>query len=241
MGLYKMTATKNQVSPIYIVEGMVIHGRGRGIGKLVGMPTANLKLNQESDLPGVGVYVARALIENKEYFGITHIGMRPTIDNDTNISVETHLLNFNEDIYGRVMKVWLYKKLRDPSRFDNLSLLLEQIRLDCLEVQDFWEIDPVTSQLTIDIRSHRVMVDGRDVYFSSKEFDVLYMLYSNPDVTFTKKQIYEAVWHEPAIDFCHAVENTVFQIRKRIKKCANNTGFIKTVVGYGYRFALQKE
>ena len=82
MGLYKMTATKNQVSPIYIVEGMVIHGRG--IGKLVGMPTANLKLNQESDLPGVGVYVARALIENKEYFGITHIGMRPTIDNDTN-------------------------------------------------------------------------------------------------------------------------------------------------------------
>ena len=76
------------------------------------------------------------------------------------------------------------------------------------------------------------MVDGRDVYLSSKEFDVLYMLYSNPDVTFTKKQIYEAVWHEPAIDFCHAVENTVFQIRKRIKKCTNNTGFIKTVVGY---------
>lgn len=64
----------------------------------------------------------------------------------------------------------------------------------------------------------------------------VYMLYSNPDVSFTKEQIYEAIWHEPSIGCCHAVENTVFQIRKKCKALAENVEFIKTVVGYGYRF-----
>ena len=54
--------------------------------------------------------------------------------------------------------------------------------------------------------------------YQRKEFDVLYMLYSNPDVIFTKEQIYEAVWHEPSVGYCHAVENTVFQIRKKCKR-----------------------
>ena len=49
-----------------------------------------------------------------------------------------------------------------------------------------------------------------------KEFDILYLLYSNPDVTFSKEQIYQAVWHEFSNDYFHAVENTIYQIRKKI-------------------------
>ncbi len=76
------------------------------------------------------------------------------------------------------------------------------------------------------------------VSFSVKEFDVLYMLYSNPGMAFTKQQIYEAVWHEKANGYFHAVENTIFQIRKKIKKYSSDKNYIKTVVGYGYKFEV---
>ncbi len=121
-------------------------------------------------------------------------------------------------------------------KFDNLSLLLEQIRLDCLSVQEFWGIDYSASRLTIDIKKHLVKVDGKEVFLSTKEFDVLYMLYSNPEVTFTKEEIYQAVWHEPSNGYCHAVENTVFQIRKKTATIVKGLTFIKTVAGYGYKY-----
>ena len=175
--------------PIYTSFGIVIHGRG--IGKLVGTPTANLKVENEKQLPENGVYITRIFLDNQIYYGITHIGTRPTVDNDTDISVETHILNFSRDLYGSKIEIQLFEKLRNPMKFDNLSLLLEQIRLDCLSVQEFWGIDYSASRLTIDIKKHLVKVDGKEVFLSTKEFDVLYMLYSNPEVTFTKEEIYQ--------------------------------------------------
>ena len=62
------------------------------------------------------------------------------------------------------------------------------------------------------------------------------MLYSSPQTTFTKEQIYERVWHEPANNHLHAVENTIFQIRKRLKPYCKEREYIKTVIGYGYKF-----
>lgn len=90
--------------------------------------------------------------------------------------------------------------------------------------------------ITIDIKKHLVKVDGKEVFLSTKEFDVLYMLYSNPEVTFTKEEIYQAVWHEPSNGYCHAVENTVFQIRKKTATIVKGLTFIKTVAGYGYKY-----
>ena len=83
------------------------------------------------------------------------------------------------------------------------------------------------------------LIVRKDINFSVKEFDVLYMLYSNPGMAFTKQQIYEAVWHEASNGYCHAVENTIFQIRKKIKVYSVQHDFIKTVVGYGYRIQLK--
>ena len=60
----------------------------------------------------------------------------------------------------------------------------------------------------------------------------------NPGMAFTKQQIYEAVWHEKANGYFHAVENTIFQIRKKIKKYSSDKNYIKTVVGYGYKFEV---
>ena len=82
------------------------------------------------------------------------------------------------------------------------------------------------------------LIVRKDINFSVKEFDVLYMLYSNPGMAFTKQQIYEAVWHEKANGYFHAVENAIFQIRKKIKKYSSDKNYIKTVVGYGYKFEV---
>lgn len=84
--------------------------------------------------------------------------------------------------------------------------------------------------------THRVTLDGQDIYLTVKEFDVLYLLYSNPSVSFTKEQIYRAVWNELPVGRCHAVENTVFQIRKKIKSVLHSQDYIKTIAGYGYKF-----
>lgn len=228
---------KKDLRPFYQIDGTVIHGRG--IGKLVGMPTANLQIAPDSSLPEAGVYISKIELDARILYGITHIGTRPTVDNDRDISIETHIVNFNKDIYGCNMKILLFSKIRAPQKFDDLSSLLEQIRNDCLVAQNFWGIKPAASKLTIDIKTHQVKIGDKEVYLSAKEFDILYLLFSNPDAAFTKEQIYEAVWHEPANNFYHAVENTIFQIRKRIKPYSPKHDFITTIVGFGYKYNVE--
>lgn len=220
--------------PLHTLSGEVIHGWG--IGKLVGMPTANMKISDESILPPAGVYVTEILLDSKVHYGITNVGTRPTVDNDKEISVETHILNFNEEIYGKRMRIQLFSKLRSQQKFENFSLLLEQIRMDCIAARKFFGIEQTVSRLYMNAAKHQVILGGHEVYLSVKEFDILYMLYSNPDIAYTKEQIYEAVWHEPSNGCCHAVENTIFQIRKRLKDYSGGHDFIKTVMGFGYKF-----
>lgn len=225
---------RDNQSPFYEMSGIVVHGRG--IGKLVGMPTANLKVEKDINLPNPGVYISKVVLKGKTLYGITHIGERPTVDDSKDISFETHILNFNEDIYGFKIQVQLFFKIRLPQKFNELSSLLEQIRKDCVAVQEYWGIKQLASDLFMDIGRHQVKLYDHEIALSVKEFDVLYLLYSNPDVAFTKRQIYEGVWHEPANDVYHAVENTVFQIRKRIKAFSAGHDYIKTIVGYGYKY-----
>ena len=168
--------------------GKVVHGRG--IGKLVGSPTANLEILSKDNPPILGVYASSVCWNEKTYYAVTHIGKRPTIDNDENISIEVHLLNFNQDIYGEKLLVELYTKLREPQKFSDLSALLNQIRRDCIATREFFNLDDLPTKLYMDIEKHKVSVENTEVFLSMKEFDILYLLYSNPDVTFSKEQIY---------------------------------------------------
>ena len=77
--------------PIYTLTGIVIHGRG--IGKHVGTPTANIEIAKNTFLPKTGVYVADILLSDKIYYGVTHIGTRPTLDNDT---ITVHIRHLRE-------------------------------------------------------------------------------------------------------------------------------------------------
>lgn len=225
--------------PLHTLSGKVIHGRG--IGKLVGMPTANMEVSDESTLPPSGVYITEILLDGQTYYGITNIGTRPTVDNDKEISVETHILNFNEEIYGKSIRIQLFSKLRSQKKFENFSLLLEQIRMDCIAARKFFGIEQNNFLLYMNAAKRQVLIGDYEVYLSAKEFDILYMLYSDPDIAYTKEQIYEAVWHEPSNGCCHAVENTIFQIRKRLKDYSREHDFIKTVIGFGYKFNVGKE
>lgn len=198
--------------PIYTLTGTVIHGRG--IGKHVGTPTANIEIAKNTFLPKTGVYVADILLSGKIYYGVTHIGTRPTLDNDSFVSIETHIFDFDKDIYGCTITVNLYKKLREVRKFNELSLLLEQITNDRTMAQEFWGLKQTNHTLHIDINRHCVILEQQEVYLSTNEFEVLYLLLQSPQTTFTKEQIYEQIWHEPTNNHLHAVENTIFQIRK---------------------------
>ncbi len=220
--------------PTFSLTGVVVHGRG--IGKLVGMPTANLEPVPGTLLPPVGVYLTRVLLEDREYLGVTNVGARPTIDRDPEVTVETHLLNFSGDLYGREMEIFLFNRLRSPLRFPDFSQLLDQIRRDCDAARAFFGVSLPRSPLFMDAQRHLAKLGETELPLSPKEFDLLYLLYSNPDTAFTQVQLYEAVWHQPANGFCHPVENTVFQIRKRLQPYPEGKGLIRTIPRYGYKY-----
>ena len=81
----------------------------------------------------------------------------------------------------------------------------------------------------------KILLDTQ-TYYGATHIGTRPTVDGNPDAAFTKEQIYEAVWEEPANGCCHAVENTVFQIRKKLRPFSGEYGFIRTLTGYGYSY-----
>jgi riboflavin kinase/FMN adenylyltransferase len=119
--------TKKFLGRDYQICGTIIKGKNRG-GRLLGFPTANLKPIDEL-IPKVGVYAVTVNINDKSYYGVTNIGYNPTF-NDNALSVETHLLDFSEDIVGKTIKVNFFHRLRDEKTFGDVRELSDQIVQD---------------------------------------------------------------------------------------------------------------
>jgi len=111
----------------YQIQGTVIRGQNRG-AKLLGFPTANLELVDEL-FPKAGVYAVTVVIEGKRHKGVTNIGYNPTFGHNL-LTVETHVLDFSDDLLGKRIKVNFVERLRDEKPFKNVQALSEQIRLD---------------------------------------------------------------------------------------------------------------
>jgi len=109
------------------VRGIVVPGRDRG-GRLLGIPTANLKLEDEL-CPKTGIYAVTAEIAGGLHHGVANIGYSPTFE-DRQFTVEVHILDFHGDIYGQKMRVNFVKRLRDEMKFAGIDALKRQIELD---------------------------------------------------------------------------------------------------------------
>ena len=112
----------------YSLKGVVV--AGNRLGRTIGFPTANMKLYEPLKLvPGRGVYVVEAEVLGKKYRGMTNIGLRPTVGGSST-TIETHILDFDEDIYGLPLRVTFLRRLRDEVHFPSLEALKDQLEKD---------------------------------------------------------------------------------------------------------------
>jgi riboflavin kinase / FMN adenylyltransferase len=118
----------------YSFEGTVVKGDRRG--NTIGFPTANVEVKGMNKLiPKNGVYMVRANVNGKEYDGMMNIGFRPTVSETHKIHIEVNIFDFNEDIYGKNIKVVLRKYIREERKFNSLDELVKQLnkdKKDCL-------------------------------------------------------------------------------------------------------------
>lgn len=111
----------------YALKGKII--RGRQIGRTMNFPTINLNYNKKYVLPKGGVYYTNVEFNNKLYRGISNIGYNPTVKGKK-LSIETHILNFNEDIYDKQVKIYFIDRIRDEKKFDSIEDLKNQLEFD---------------------------------------------------------------------------------------------------------------
>ena len=112
---------------VYAIDGTVVEGKRRG--RELGFPTANL-LTANELVPPSGVYATTVTVDGVVRAGVTNVGVRPTFGDSTERSIETHLLAFDGDLYGRPMRVSFVQRLRDEHRFADLDELRAQIEAD---------------------------------------------------------------------------------------------------------------
>lgn len=115
-----------------LLKGEVV--QGKGLGRTVGMPTANLKI-YEGTLPESGVYLTRIEVDEKVYNSLTNIGKRPSVDSGDEVTVETLILDFNRDIYGKYVALEILEFLRPVLKFASLLEVREQVEEDILEAK----------------------------------------------------------------------------------------------------------
>ena len=116
----------------YYIEGVVVEGEKRG--RKLGFPTVNLDTEWEI-LPKPGVYATYVKLSDGFHGSITNIGIRPTFE-ESKLTVETHIFDFNDDLYGEEVRVNFVERLRDEKRFESVDKLVEQINHDIAGVRE---------------------------------------------------------------------------------------------------------
>lgn len=112
----------------YQIEGCIVHGQKRG--REIGFPTANLDVNPEYVLPKKGIYEAWIQVNEVWYAAIVNIGHNPTFNYSNKLSVEAHILDFNQQIYGLNVRLEFIKFLRDEMKFNSIHELVQQMTSD---------------------------------------------------------------------------------------------------------------
>ena len=112
----------------FALHGPVVVGFERG--RSIGFATANVAIGNDRAIPAPGVYATIAHLESGPMPSVTNIGMRPTFDDGGGLSIECHIIDFDEDIYGTDLRVEFVQRLRGERKFDGIDALVEQIGKD---------------------------------------------------------------------------------------------------------------
>ncbi len=121
----------------YFIEGVVT--KGMQLGRTINIPTVNIYPCDSKLLPPFGVYVSEVMVRGRLMHGVTNIGTRPTVSNDTIISVETNIFDFDEDIYGEQIEVRILHYLRPEMKFDSVDSLKKQMDIDTLNAKKHFQ------------------------------------------------------------------------------------------------------
>lgn len=119
----------------YFIMGCVCHGNA--LGRRLAMPTANLVAEPDKKLLPYGAYVTTVLAGDKMYGGLTNIGRKPTVGRCA-VGIETYIMDFSEEIYGKEIQVFFHAFLRPEKKFENIEMLQRQLERDKLAARDFF-------------------------------------------------------------------------------------------------------
>ena len=121
----------------YKISGGIVHGYKNG--EIIGFKTANLLPSANYVLPSSGVYFTITEINGVKYLSVTNVGLHPTIQKLSNRIIETHLIDYDENIYGEHISIYFYEKERDEVKFENLDELKERITQDVQNCEHFFK------------------------------------------------------------------------------------------------------
>ena len=130
----------------YGIEGVIIRGDRRG--HTIGFPTANLK-PQNRVVPKFGVYATAILIKGIWRKAVTNVGVRPTFKDDSEPSIETHIFDFDGDLYGDVLRVRFLHRIRDEKKFSGIDELRNQIKADTQTALQYFSHEGVKNMLEL--------------------------------------------------------------------------------------------
>ena len=128
LGAGKIEKANSLLGRQFHIEGKIAHGQK--IGRRIGFPTANISVPEGKILPAQGVYTTKIEFAGKTFAAVTNVGERPTVDDKTEITVETHIPGFSGDIYGEPVLLRFCRFLRKTVKFESIELLKEQIKKD---------------------------------------------------------------------------------------------------------------
>ena len=112
---------------------------GYHLGTQMGTPTINMRFPDGVIIPRHGVYAAKAYVDGEEYMSVTNVGVRPTVSEDGGVNVESFLLNFTGNLYGRLVRLDFYKFMRPERKFNDIDELAAQIKHDAESTREYFE------------------------------------------------------------------------------------------------------
>ena len=117
-----------------VLSGTVEHGKA--LGRTVGMPTANLRVDEGCALPEAGVYATVSEIDGKKLLSVTNIGVRPSVDDSPVWTVESYIVGFSGDLYGERLTLTVLEKIRPQMKFTSLDEVKKQVEADVVRAKE---------------------------------------------------------------------------------------------------------